>query len=375
MNDKKRAYLLTAVFVLFLAILSIAFFVIKDSDYSETEKRYLQTAPEVSAEGVISGDFTSELEEYAQDQFPARNFFKGVSAYFNLLCGRNCAEDVYFAKEGYLINAPEEESGETFSKNLSRFDNFAASLGVESRLVIVPSSGYILNSLLPLSHAEYEDDKYFAEAEETLQNITLIDTREALIAANEEKAVCYKTDHHLTSWGNYTVYKKILEELSLEAPEPEEYNIEAYSGFYGTTYSSSGYFLAEGDDIEIWDKGLDVTVTISDAGAEDETYTAMFFKDHLDELDKYPVFLDGNHSVVKIENPAAEGGKLLILRDSYAHCLAPFLAENYSEIYLIDMRYYRSSVSQFAEENGVDSLLIVYGLDSMLTDNNAAWLE
>ncbi|MCD8048681.1 MAG: hypothetical protein LUG52_03610 [Clostridia bacterium] len=375
MSEKIRAYLLTAVFVLFLAAISIAFFVIKDSDYSETEKRYLQQSPAFSAESVLSGDFTSELEEYAQDQFPARNFFKGLSAYFDLLCGRNCAEDIYFAKEGYLINAPDEDDGETFEKNLSRFDNFAESLGIESKLVIIPSTGYILNSYLPAFHAEYEDDKYFAEAEETLKNITLIDTRDALKDANEEKAVCYKTDHHLTSWGNYTVYKKILEELLLEAPEPEDYTIETYSGFYGTTYSSSGYFLAKGDDIEIWDKGLDVSVTISDAGAEEETYDTMFFKDHLDELDKYPVFLDGNHSVVKIENSAAKGGKLLILRDSYAHCLAPFLAENYSEIYLIDMRYYRSSVSQFAEENGVDSLLIVYGLDSMLTDNNAAWLE
>ena len=68
----------------------------------------------------------------------------------------------------------------------------------------------------------------------------------------------------------------------------------------------------------------------------------MFFRKHLDESDKYLTFLDGNHSLVTIKtgNP---GGKLLLIKDSFAHCAAPFLAENFSEIYMIDLRYFKES--------------------------------
>ena len=44
------------------------------------------------------------------------------------------------------------------------------------------------------------------------------------------------------------------------------------------------------DSIETWEYPINVTVTIND-GFEDEVCDNMFFKEHLEELDKYPVFL------------------------------------------------------------------------------------
>ena len=54
----------------------------------------------------------------------------------------------------------------------------------------------------------------------------------------------------------------------------------------------------------------------------------MFFKEHLEELDKYPVFLDGNHNFERIvNNDNDDGKKVLVIKDSYAHCFVPFMAE------------------------------------------------
>lgn len=128
--------------------------------------------------------------------------------------------------------------------------------------------------------------------------------------------------------------------------------------------------------METWDSGAKVTVTLEDGGStQPKTSSSLFFLDHLKNLDKYPVYLDGNHSLVTIENPNATGGSLLLIRDSYAHCLSTFLAGNYSKIYLIDLRYYRDSVSGFLHSHPVDQLLYVYGMDSLLTDTNSAWLN
>ena len=65
---------------------------------------------------------------------------------------------------------------------------------------------------------------------------------------------------------------------------------------------------------------------------------------------------------------------LLIVRDSYTDSLLPFLLAHYSEIHLLDLRYYRDSVSRYAEENGIDTVLVLYSLSTFCTDQNLALL-
>jgi hypothetical protein len=89
----------------------------------------------------------------------------------------------------------------------------------------------------------------------------------------------------------------------------------------------------------------------------------------------YPVFLDGNHALVKISNPDAEGGKLLVIKDSYAHALVPFLSENYSEIVMVDMRYYKESLSELCVSEGIDDALVLYSISNFCTDTGVAFIE
>lgn len=372
--NKLRCICVTSVFTIFLSLVLICFIVKDKAAYSETEKRKLQEFPQFSAESVADGSFTESLEDYISDRFPARNVFMGISAYSNLAGGRNCAQDIYHCSDGYLINAPKAVDGEVFRKNISRFETFAAENDIPASLVIIPSAGYMMEDVLPLGHGKYRDNEYFEEAEKLTDKLELTDVRSALAEGLEKDAVYYHTDHHLTAWGSYNVYRAISESKNLSPSKPEDYNITRCDGFYGTTWSGSGYWLTKGDSLEIWDRGLKTKVTASDAGAEDVVSDSMFFPENLEGLDKYPVYLDGNHSVVKIENPAASGGHLLMVRDSYAHCIAPFLAENYSEIYLIDLRYFRNSVSDFIKTNNIDEIMVLYGMDNLLTDTNSAWL-
>ena len=108
---------------------------------------------------------------------------------------------------------------------------------------------------------------------------------------------------------------------------------------------------------------------------QDGAHEGLFYPEHLAEEDKYPVYLDGNHSLVRITNrdPAAQG-KLLVVRDSFANCLGCFLADAYAEVTLVDLRYYRGAVSDLLAE-GCDEVLIVYGVRNFMTDGNLIRLE
>ena len=93
------------------------------------------------------------------------------------------------------------------------------------------------------------------------------------------------------------------------------------------------------------------------------------------EGDKYPVFLDGNHSFVKLKTSLLPAAKSWLSKDSFAHCMATFLAQHYSEVYLVDMRYYRLPLSDLIAQEGIDELLFIYGVDNLVTDTNTAWIK
>ena len=363
------------VFLVFLAVMTLLLLFGPKRDFSVNEKRVLAGTPDFSLSAILKGETQKQLESFTSDQVPGRDFFVGVNAYWTLATGRNGAQDIYYGKDGYLINAPKPFNKDLLETNLTRFDEFAAKTGLPADLIMVPTTGYVMADKLPAVHGDYHDDAIYDLAAETAERLNLIDVRETLKDGAAEGQVCYRTDHHLTSFGNYLLACAYQAATGGQGYEAEYDDISVYDGFYGTTWSGSGYWLTPADTVEVWDSGLPVTVTLDDGAGLVKTADSLFFPEHLDDLDKYPVFLDGNHALVTIENPDAPGGSVLVIRDSYAHCFATFLAARYKTVYLVDLRYYRTSVSDFLAEHPADRLLVLYGVDNLLTDNNSAWLS
>ena len=368
-------FLPALVFLVFLAVMAGLLLFTPLKEYSENEKRYLAGKPEVTVEKIMDGSTQKELEKFTSDQIPGRDFFVGVNAYWNLLTGRNGAQDIYYCGEGYLINAPKPYNEQTYLSNLKNFDDFAAGTGLPADLIMVPSTGYLMDRVLPITHGTYHDDVLHQKALEVLRNVRLIDVRQPLKDGTLRGQVCYRTDHHLTSFGNYLLYQVYQNAVGAPWLPQDAYTVTKHDGFYGTTWSGSGYWMVPPDKVDIWDSGAQVTVTFRDGVQEPVVSDSLFFPSHLEDLDKYPLYLDGNHSLVEIDNPNAEGGSILVIRDSYAHCFGTFLASSYQKIYMVDLRYYRDSLSEFLKDHPVDRILYLYGVDNMMTDTNSSWLS
>ena len=61
---------------------------------------------------------------------------------------------------------------------------------------------------------------------------------------------------------------------------------------------------------------------------------------------------------------------MLVVRDSYSDCLAPFLTQNFSEIHLWDLRYNKTSLKGYVEEHNIDMVLVLYSTANFTTDAN-----
>jgi hypothetical protein len=73
--------------------------------------------------------------------------------------------------------------------------------------------------------------------------------------------------------------------------------------------------------------------------------------------------------------PAATARKLLIFKDSYAHCFAPFLLPHFDEIHLIDLRYWRQNPISYMEEHGIRQVLFLYNADDFSGDRSISQIR
>lgn len=378
MKKKMSAFLPSLVFIIFIGVMTVLFFALPKKEYSSSEKRYLSEFPTLTSETFFSGDFGEEFEKYLSDHTAFRNFYVGLNSYYNLALQNPLSNGIYHCDNGYLVNDPPDTV--RLSTNIDVIAEFAQKHDIPATMVMAPSSGYIMDDILPNKHIKYNDDELFEDADSTLSqgSVHFVDIRDTLKSAYKNGTqVYYKTDHHWTSEGAYLAYTQLSDALDFEANKKSDYTIDVYDDFYGTTYSSSGYWLTKPDTIELWQKNgeRDITVEITDNG-ETTTHDSLFYLDNLKEDDKYPVFLDGNHPYTVIKNNSVKNDKkLLVIKDSFAHTLVPFLADHYSEIVMIDMRYYKQSVSELIEETGFDQILFAYSIDNLSTDADIAWLE
>lgn len=379
-RSKIGKYIPAVVFLIFIYGMALWFLFSPKTDYSSSEKRYLQKFPDANVEKVLSGDFGSEFETFFADRFPQRNTWVGLNAYTTLAEGNNGASGVYNCKNGYLINKP-VSTDNNLDKNVGAVVDFAKTIDAPTTVMLVPSTGYIADDVLPTFHDKYNDDEDISKISSTLskEKIGFVDLRERFKSEYKNGSqLYYKTDHHWTTKGAYTGYQELCKALGVTPIDDSTLKKDSYPDFYGTTYSSSGFWLTPPDNIEIWsnpknsDKNISVKIT---EGANVKTSDSMYFTDHLKEDDKYPVFIDGNHALTEITNTNAKNGTILLIKDSFSHSLAPFLAENYSKVVLVDLRYYKESVSQLVSTYNPEQVVVLYGIDNLATDTDIVWLK
>lgn len=371
---KKRDKWTCALFCGFLGVMFLLFLLLPREDFSQKEKRYLAEKPEAERESILSGRFGEELESYVDDHMPGRDFFVGLNAYYELLTGTQISQKVCVAAGDRLMEPPPVWNPAAVEKNMAAINAFAETVGQRVDLMLVPSAGFILEDSIRGLHDPYEDDAAIREIyDQAGENVTCLDLTEQFLGMPGKKDLYYRTDHHWTSLGSYTAYRFYMEQAGREALPPEAFTVETIPDFHGSTYSRSGLWLTRGEPLEIWDTGGRFTVT----NEETETpHAGLFYRERLEELDKYTVFLDGNHSLVRIENPDALGkGKLLAIRDSFSNCLGTFLANNYETVVLADLRYYKQPLSELVQEEGFTDILVCYSIGNFLTDPNLVWLR
>lgn len=348
----------------------VLFFALPKKEYSEYENRYLATLEKPEWENVKTGAYMDDLIDYAVDHFPFRDSFVGIKTESELLLGKKQIGEVYVCADGYYMEVykPQRET-EVRSDILNRFVSGDVLSDKNSVLMLVPTASYVLSEKLPTFYPVPEKSQALV-MEEVFEGVNAVkaDPTERLLAHKDEY-LYYKLDHHWTSLGAYYGYLTYCEAASIEPEALEAFEKEIVSdAFYGTIYSKANDYLASPDTITAYSyPGDSLTVTYDDT---EEVTGTLFNPVYLEHKDKYSYFLNNLHSLVTVENDSATSDRVLVLlKDSYANCMVPFLTHHFAKIYIFDTRSYKTGVTKFIEAHPeVTDVLLLYNMNSFDTD-------
>ncbi|MBQ8983317.1 MAG: hypothetical protein IJ079_06980 [Lachnospiraceae bacterium] len=389
-NHKSKLYnfIIIMVFLTFIGFFGIAYIIVPDREYSELENRYLTTFPELSWERLMSGEFMSDFDSYTADQIYGKDLFVKGNVVYNRMLGIKEINGVLIGRDGYLIQ-DYQAPGSVLNQNLQSIQNFAeAHPEADMTLLLAPNVNEIYPEKLPTFAQTYPQSEVIARAEETLDaaNLKVVDVTD-ILTDQKSRDMYYKTDHHWTTLGAFMAYKELCDASGRPSRHLDDYEmITLDTPFYGSLYSKAPVTESEGDEITFYRNPLgQYKVTYVNEGIVTDS---MYDSQYLDRKDKYAVFFGGNYALITIENLVFDGllataeeesgtdsGEVLILKDSYANALIPFLADDYAKLHVIDLRYYHDDLGAYMEENHIRQVILIHNVDFLSTDNSFVWLE
>ncbi|MEQ2418425.1 DHHW family protein [Roseburia faecis] len=330
--------------------------------YSPVEKRELQTRPEISITKVLDGRFQKKYESYLRDQFPGRDHWVSFQTDMELFMGKNEIHNVYIGKNHYLLEhyTKKEFDPQQISKNLQALEKFVgkAKQNADVHVMMVPTKSWVLREKLPAFAPHYKEQKFYDALQQKLEKEDVLISVEPVLDAHKEEEIYYRTDHHWTTLGAWYAYEQYTKAVGgdLQRAQGKKKFRCISKDFYGTTYAKINY-ARQADKIEIYEPADKLRVVYN--MGEKKTKTLYDFS-FLKTADQYSVFTGGNQAVLEITGGIKNGKTLLLIKDSFANSILPFLAEDYEKLVVVDLRQLNVSGDRLLEMFSPTDILILY---------------
>ena len=369
MGEKIIRTVTAAVMAATVLALSVVFSLSKKQEFSENENRYLGSLPHLKWETIKNGEYMGDINSYLCDHFPFRDFFIGLKSQVEICLGKREINQVYIGKEGYLIEVYQKPvNTERITQVFRDFAEKEKIKPLEMNLMLVPTAIYVYGDKLP-KLASPRNQMETAQEIYDACGIPAIDCSQKLLEYKDKGQLYYKLDHHWTTFGAYIGYLSFCEAKGITPVPLEEMESQVVTDeFCGTVYSKVNDYTKKGDSITIYRNPKDkLQVYYQDTN----TLTHDLYNlEYTGQKDKYSLFLDNLHSIVEITNETADSGReLMLIKDSYANSIVPFLVRHYKKVYVFDTRYYKYGPSSFIDEHtGITDVLILYNMNTLDMD-------
>ena len=369
-------YPVLILFSLFFVGMFLLDCVTPDRTVSELENTTLTQRPAVTAQILSSAGlnrFFNDYTQYTKDQIPGRDAWISLQSFVETaLLQKTQSGGVLLGDHGQMFDrtyglVSSEER--TLPRNIAAVASLAARCPGKVYVMVAPAASSIYPERVPAHAPLLQEESYLSQIQAAVEQAggVYLPLKDAL-SAHKDEYIYYRTDHHWTTLGAYYAYSALCGTLGLAPFDPSAHQAVEVPDFYGTFYSRARTWNAQPDTLTYYDLDNALTIyTVTGPGmpAEGEV-TGLYDLDKLAVYDKYAAFLHGNNGLSRIEGEGE--GRILVVKDSYANCLVPFLTANYAAIDVVDLRNYNYGLDALIAENGYDQILVLYSFDSFKSD-------
>ena len=299
--------------------------------------------PEISWESIKSGEFAKKFEEYTTDRFPARDTWRSIKAYTRLNLFMQKENNNIFVKDCHISKIEYPMNEKMLDYAVSLFSEIREKHFKENKVffTVVPDKNKYLADL-KIDYDELEGYIY-----ENLQFASPVRIGELLSADDY-----YFTDSHWKQEKIVDVAQHIAKSMGTQIPE--SYEMLVLDVPFAGVYAGQSALKCDSDVIRYLNN--DVIENLQVTGAN-----AVYDMKKANSRDPYEFFMSGNQPLVKIKNPKnPDGKKLIVFRDSFASSLMPLLAQGYSEVTMVDLRYMNSMLLEQMVDFSDAQILFIY---------------
>lgn len=316
--------------------------------------------------------FKDDFETYLCDHLAGRESWVKFSNGIQRLSGKQEINGVY-TFNGRMIQTFKGYDEELVDASINAINGFAKRFPEKQMyMMIAPTAQEFCMNKIPSYVGLASEKSFIDDCYKKLRNVTAIDCY-SFLAGSADEYIYYRTDHHWTSLGAFRAYQSAAKSLGYAAYGYKAFNIETVSGdFQGTLYSRTLDDSIPPDSIEYYTLSQNeptVKMTCIN-GSEVKEYDSLYVRDFLDEKDKYSSFTGSNVPIVTIETDVENDKSLLIVKDSYAHSLVPFLSKHFSKITMVDMRYIHTGLDTLIKLDDYSQVLFMFNAISFSEDDS-----
>ena len=364
----KKNYLLYVFFTV-LAGLTVLDIVAADKKFSDLENRNLKQKVEFTFDGFWDNSFQQNYESYVNDQFIFRDSWIDIKSRSEYCLGKIENNGIIYGNNQFLFEKFTSFDNERFLNNIEAINLFKDKVNANISVMVVSNSYEIYSENTPIAAPLVEQEsniKFIYDSLKDTNNIDLL----SVMQNNKEDYIYYRTDHHWTTYGAYLAYKEFINSIGGTPINIDDLELIRVEDFYGTYFSKAKPFNIEPDILTYVDLS-GVTMNISG-----EEYDSIYDYSQLELRDKYALFLRGNNPLTIVKNHNLNNGKkIVVIKDSYANSLIPFLTQNYEEIHVIDLRTFKEKASDYINNNEIQDVLVLYNFINFTRDINIIRLK
>lgn len=373
-REEQRHKVIALVFIVMMVIFCGVNLATGDREFSSKENRALEQKPKLTVSGIESGRWMNQYESYVSDQFAGRDFWVSLKSRIDLLAGKRKSNGVFKGKDNYLLEDISRPNETQLKMNLTAMKKFQKQYkDIPMYMMLVPNAANIEADKLPHYAVTEDQNMQFSKIKNSLgTSFNWVDV-ESTLKKHKSEEIYYHTDHHWTTLGAYYGYQALAKAMKYDtskAPAMKSYAVT--NAFNGTLSATSGYETGYEEPMYIYapeDLKKAPQVVVNNINEKKKTAT-LYDTSKLKEKDKYALFLGGNYPILDIRTTADTTDRLLLIKDSYANSVIPFLTSYYREIIVIDPRYYYDDISNVMEKNKITSVLFLYNGNTFVQDNS-----